>query len=91
MKENRMKPSVNTGEVSLPSAQSAGWGRKIGGQEANVTENSQFGTAKWLATPSDGRIIATMTEKIQFEAMNERSNGKSRSKTNRHGKNKIRN
>jgi hypothetical protein len=53
-------------EVSLPSAQSAGWGRKIGGQEANVTKNSQFETAKWLATPSDGRIIAKTTQKTQF-------------------------
>ena len=66
MEENRMKPSVNTGEVSLPAAQSAGWGRKIGGQEANDTENSQFETAKRLATPSDGRIIAKTTRKTQF-------------------------
>jgi hypothetical protein len=54
------------GEVSLPLAQSAGWGLQIGGNEANVSENSQFGTAKWLATPSDGRIIAKTTEKTQF-------------------------
>ena len=53
-------------EVSLPSAQSAGWGRKIGGQKANVTKNPQFETAKWLATPSDGRIIAKTTQKTQF-------------------------
>jgi hypothetical protein len=61
-----MKPSVNTGEVSLPSAQSAGWGPKINGQEANVTENSQFGTAKWLAAPSSERIIAKTTQKTQL-------------------------
>jgi hypothetical protein len=66
MKGNPMKPSLNTGEVSLPSVQSAGWGQKIGGQGANVTEILHWGTAKWLATPSDGRIIATTTEKTQF-------------------------
>jgi hypothetical protein len=30
MNENRMKTSVNTDEVSLSPAQTAGWGLKIG-------------------------------------------------------------
>jgi len=66
MNENRMKPSVNTGEMSLPPAHKAGWGEKIGGQEANVTEMLHLGTAKWLAPPSTGRIIAKTTPKTQF-------------------------
>lgn len=37
-----------------------------GGHEANVTKNSHFLTAKWLARPSDGRIIAKKVEKTQF-------------------------
>jgi hypothetical protein len=44
MNENRMKTSVTTGEVSLTPAQSAGLGRKIGGDEANVTKLLPLGT-----------------------------------------------
>ena len=75
-----MKTLANTGDVSLPPAQSAGLGRKMGGDEANVTKTLLLGTAKWLATPSDGRKIATTTEKTQYDPMDNNSNGKSRTK-----------
>ena len=78
MNENRMKTSVNTGEVSLPPTQSAGLGREMGGDEANVTNKLLLETAKWLATPSDGRKIATTPEKTQYDTMDNNSNGKSR-------------
>jgi hypothetical protein len=58
-----MKTMENTEYVSLPPAQSAGWGLKIGGDEAHITEKSLFGTPKWLANPSAGRIIAKTTGK----------------------------
>jgi len=77
MNENRMKTTVNTGDVSLPPAQSAGLGRKMGGDEVNVTKKLIWGTAKWLATPSEGRKIAT-TGKAQYDPMDNNSNGKSR-------------
>jgi hypothetical protein len=80
MNKNRMKTSVNTGEVSLPPAQSAGSGRKMGKDEANVTKKLLLRTAKWLAPPSDGRKIATTTEKTQYDPMDNNSNGKSRTK-----------
>ena len=60
-----MKKSPNTDDVSLRSAQSAGLGRKMGGDEANITKTLLWGTAKWLATPSDGRKIAITPEKTQ--------------------------
>ncbi len=60
-----MKTLANTGDVSLPPAQSAGLRRKMGGDEANVTKTLLLGTAKWLAAPSDRRKIATTTEKTQ--------------------------
>ena len=75
-----MKTSVNTGEVSLPPAQLASLGRKMGGDEANVTKKFLLGTAKWLATPSEGEKIATTTEKAQYDLMDKNSNGKSRMK-----------
>jgi hypothetical protein len=67
MNKNRMKTSVNTGEVSLPLAQSVGLGRKMGRDEANITKKLLLGTAKWLATPSDGRKIPTTPEKTQYD------------------------
>ena len=73
-----MKKSPNTDDVSLRSAQSAGLGRKIGGDEANITKKLLLGTAKWLATPSDGRKIATTTNKTQYDPRDNNSNGKSR-------------
>lgn len=78
MNENRMKTSANTDDVSLPPAQSAGLGREMGGDEANVTNKLLLETAKWLATPSDGRKIATTPEKTQYDTMDNNSNGKSR-------------
>jgi hypothetical protein len=67
MNKNRMKTSVNTGEVSLPLPQSVGLGREMGGDEANITKKLLLGTAKWLATPSDGRKIPTTPEKTQYD------------------------
>ena len=78
MNGNLMKTLANTGDVSLPPAQSAGLGRKMGGDEANVTIKLLLETAKWLATPSDGRKIATTPEKTQYDTMDNNSNGKSR-------------
>ena len=78
MNENRMKTSANTDDVSLPPAQSAGLGREMGGDGANVTNKLLLETAKWLATPSDGRKIATTPEKTQYDTMDNNSNGKSR-------------
>jgi hypothetical protein len=75
-----MKTMENTEDVSLPAAQSAGWGLKIGGDEAHVTEKSHFRTAKKLAKSCTGRKIAETTRKTQFDAMNHKSNGKSRIK-----------
>jgi len=80
MNKNRMKTSVNTGEVSLPLPQSVGLGREMGGDEANITKKLLLGTAKSLATPSDKRKIATTTEKTQYDPMENNSNGKSRLK-----------
>ena len=60
-----MKTTATTEAVSLPAAQSAGGGPKIGEKEANVTEKSHFVTAKWLAKPGDGRIIAKTTRITQ--------------------------
>jgi hypothetical protein len=67
MNKNRMKTSVNTGEVSLPLAQSVGLGREMGGDEANINKKLLLGTAKWLATPSDRRKIPTTPEKTQYD------------------------
>ena len=50
----------------------------MGGDEANVTKTLLLGTAKWLATPSDGRKIAVATGKTQYDPMDNKSNGKSR-------------
>jgi hypothetical protein len=50
----------------------------MGGDEANVTKKFLLGTAKWLATPSEGRKIATTTEKAQYDLIDKNSNGKSR-------------
>jgi hypothetical protein len=73
-----MKKSPNTDDVSLRSAQSAGLGRKMGGDEANITKKLLLGTTKWLATPSDGRNIAKTPEKAQYDLIDNNSNGKSR-------------
>src|SRR5271156_2725989 len=73
-----MKTMENTEDVSLPPAQLAGWGLKIGGDEAHVTEKSHFRTAKKLAKSCTGRKIAETTRKTQFDAVNHKLNGKSR-------------
>jgi hypothetical protein len=73
-----MKTMENTEDVSLPPAQLAGWGRKIGGDEAHVSEKSHFRTAKTLAKSCAGRKIPETTRKTQFDVMNHKSNGKSR-------------
>jgi hypothetical protein len=80
MNGKRMKKSPNTDDVSLRSAQSAGLGRKMGGDEANITKKLLWGTSKWLATPSDGRNIAIPPKKAQYDLIDNNSNGKSRFK-----------
>ncbi|EEF57243.1 hypothetical protein Cflav_PD0289 [Pedosphaera parvula Ellin514] len=67
MNENRMKTSVNTGEVSLPPAQAVGWGRKIRAEPGACTAKQISSTENWLATPSDGRIIAKMTGETNLQ------------------------
>jgi hypothetical protein len=57
MNENRMKTSVNTGEVSLLPVPGAGWGVKIVTRQASVTEMLQVLTWKLLEVPSDERIL----------------------------------
>jgi hypothetical protein len=42
MNENRMKPSVNMGEVSLPPARTAGWSVKPPAQQGDGPENGVF-------------------------------------------------
>jgi hypothetical protein len=76
-----MKKSPNTDDVPLRSAQSAGLGRKMGGDEANITKKLLWGTSKWLATPCDGRNIAIPPKKAQYDLIDNNSNGKSRLKS----------
>jgi hypothetical protein len=53
-----MKSMENMEDVSLPPAQLAGCGLKIGGDEAHVTEKSHFRTAKKFAKYCAGRKTA---------------------------------
>ncbi len=46
--------------------------------QANITSKLLLGTLKWLAPPSDGSKIATMTEKTRYDPMGTKSNGKFR-------------
>jgi hypothetical protein len=78
MNEKRMKTSVNTGVVSLPPAQRAGCDQKPRAEHGGGSEKDCFGVENGLDRPSDGRNIAETTRKTQFDAMNNRSNGKSR-------------
>ncbi len=73
-----MKPSVNTGELRLVQVPEAGWAVKIRAEDGGDTEKRRLGTAKWLANPCDGGMIVKTVGKSQFDAMNNRSNGKSR-------------
>jgi hypothetical protein len=66
MNENRMKTSVNPGEVSSPPARGASWGVEIAAQEGSGSEKQVFGVQKRLDKPSTGRIIAQTTAKTQF-------------------------
>jgi hypothetical protein len=81
MNEKRTKTSVNTGDVSLPPAQTAGWSVKSTAQQGDGPEKGHFGVKRWVDKPSDGRKIAETTNKTQFDAMNNSSNGKSRFNT----------
>ena len=56
----------------------------MGGDEANVTNKLLLETAKWLATPSDGRKTATTPKKTQYDTMDNNSNGKSRLMSKHH-------
>jgi hypothetical protein len=66
MKEKRMKTSVNTGELSSPTAQGACWGVKVRAEHGCNSEKPVFGVEKWLELPTDERIITEMTGKTQF-------------------------
>jgi hypothetical protein len=69
MNESPMKTSVNTGDVSLPPAQTAGWSVKSTAQQGDGPEKGRFGVEKWVDKPSDGRKIAETTRKTQFDTM----------------------
>jgi hypothetical protein len=73
-----MKTSVNTGEVSLPPARTAGWSVNPPAQQCYGSEKQVIGVEKGLDKPSDGRKIATTTHKSHFNTVNINSNGKSR-------------
>jgi hypothetical protein len=65
MKEKRMKTSDNTGEVSLPPAQAAGWGVKILAEQRGSSEKGGLGVEKWLVNPCDGRIISRLRTRCE--------------------------
>ena len=77
MNEKRMKTTVNAEEVSSP-AQTAGRGVQTDGERGGGSEKRCCGGEIWLDKSSDGRKIAETTSKTQFDAMNIKSNGKSR-------------
>ena len=58
MNEKRMTTCVSTGDVSLPPAQGAGWGVRIGGDEGIVAKTSNLGDGNRLAKRFDGTKIA---------------------------------
>jgi hypothetical protein len=67
MKENRMKPSLNTGELCSPPAHEACWGVKVRAEHGCDSEKPVFGVKKCLEMPRDERIIRKATGKTQFE------------------------
>ena len=75
MNEKRMKTSVNTGELSLDSAQGSGRGVQTDGERGCGSEKQGFDVEKWVDKPSDGRKIVETTGKTQFDALNNRANG----------------
>jgi hypothetical protein len=68
MNEQRMKTSVNTGELSSPPAHGASWGVKFFAEHACGSEKPALGVEKWLEPPRDERIITKTTGKAQFES-----------------------
>jgi hypothetical protein len=64
--------------LSLLAVQEAGGGVQTDGERGCGSEKQGFGVEKRLDKPSDGRKIAETISKTQFDAMNNRSNGKSR-------------
>lgn len=78
MKEKRMKTSVSTGKVSLPSAQAAGWNVKVRAEHGYGFEKPSLVVEKWLVKQRDESIIAKPTGKTAIGTMNLKSNGKSR-------------
>jgi len=73
-----MKTSVKTGELSLHPSQGSGRGVKIGGEHGGGTEKRRFGTAKRLDVPCGGEKIVKNRPQQFIDAMNNKSNGKSR-------------
>jgi hypothetical protein len=61
-----MKTSVNTGAVSLLAVQEAGRGVQTDVERGCGSEKQGLGVKKWLAQPSDERIIAKMSGETQF-------------------------
>jgi hypothetical protein len=73
-----MKASLDMDEVSSPPAQTAVWSVKIGAAYGDGPEKRRLGIPSLLANSCDGDNIVETTSKTQFDAMNNRSNGKSR-------------
>jgi hypothetical protein len=69
-----MKATIHTGEVSLPPAQPAGWGRKIWRR----LRKTGFGRAKRLATGKRWEDNRQNDRRNSIGTMNIKSNGKSR-------------
>jgi hypothetical protein len=66
MNERRMKTSVNTGAVSLLAVQEASRGVQTDVERGCGSEKQGLAVKKWLAQPSDERIIAKMRGETQF-------------------------
>jgi hypothetical protein len=67
MNEKRMKTALNTGQVSLPPAQEAGWNAKVHPEQGGGSEKPGFGVQKRLAKPRDESIITKVAGKTQLE------------------------
>jgi hypothetical protein len=74
----RMKTTIGLEEVSSRPAQEAGCEVKIGAKHGRGDEKLSFLVPKWLAEASVGKDNRKNDSKTQFDAMNNKSNGKSR-------------
>jgi hypothetical protein len=66
MNENRMKPSINMGEVSLPPARRAGWSVKPPAQQRDGSENGVFALKNGLTNQAMGGKSHKRPEKLNL-------------------------